>query len=133
MPRKGLAERYEVQHTFLLHVCLQALTEMCLIGTVNGNRSTCGSVKTIASLNVVATRCRSCGSLTCQCSPQNGYTYESCKSKFKMPCAVSLLLFKVEGLTLFVFYSELPSARYSGQHFVALKSVSSLIFFVLLV
>ncbi|KAK1394926.1 hypothetical protein POM88_013982 [Heracleum sosnowskyi] len=47
--------------------------------TVNGNRSTCGSVKTIASLNMVATRCRSCDSLKCKCSPLNGYAYESSK------------------------------------------------------
>ncbi|KAK1368863.1 Transcription factor GTE12 [Heracleum sosnowskyi] len=65
-------------------------------GTVNGNRSTCSSVKTIASLNLVATRCRSCGSLKCECSPQNGYAYESSK--------------------------KLPSERYSGRNCVASKT-----------
>lgn len=64
-------------------------------GTVNGNRSTCGSVKTIASFNVVATRCRSCGSLKCECSPQKGYAYESS--------------------------NNLPSERYTGQNCVASK------------
>lgn len=58
-------------------------------GTVNGNRSTCGSVKTIASFNVVATRCRSCGSLKCECSPQKCYAYES--------------------------FKKLPSERYTGE------------------
>ncbi|KAK1394927.1 hypothetical protein POM88_013983 [Heracleum sosnowskyi] len=64
--------------------------------TVNGNRSTCGSVKTIASLNMVATRCRSCGSLKCKCSPLNGYAYESSK--------------------------KLSSERYSGHNCVASKT-----------
>ncbi|KAL8108240.1 transcription factor GTE12-like [Apium graveolens] len=64
-------------------------------GTVNGNRSTCGPVKTIASFNVVATRCRSCGSLKCECSPQKSVAYESSK--------------------------KLPSERYTGQNCVASK------------
>lgn len=38
-----------------------------------GNRSTCHTVKTMASVSMVATRCHSCGSSKCQCNLQNGY------------------------------------------------------------
>ncbi|KAL1834057.1 transcription factor GTE9 [Daucus carota subsp. sativus] len=65
-------------------------------GTVNASRSSCGSVKTIVSLNVAATRCCSCGSLKCQCSPQKGYAYEWSKRS--------------------------PSARYAEQNCAASKS-----------
>lgn len=49
-------------------------------GIAIGNRSTCHTVKTMPSVSMVATRCRSCGSLKCQCSPQNGYACASSRN-----------------------------------------------------
>lgn len=69
---------------------------MCLIGIAIGNRSTCRTVKSTPSVSMVATRCRSCGSLKCQCSPpQKGYACASSRSKLKlkMSYVASLPLF----------------------------------------
>ncbi|KAK1375455.1 Transcription factor GTE12 [Heracleum sosnowskyi] len=49
-------------------------------GIAIGNRSTCRAVKTMLSVSMVATRCRSWGSLKCQCSPQNGYACASSRN-----------------------------------------------------